>query len=69
LDAAEIAPAGLLSAPLAAQSVQAVHSSPEVIWLVILMQVRFAPSLRNVEGLLFERRIDLCHGKLRLRRN
>ena len=37
------------------------HSSPEVIRLVVLMYVRFPLSLRNVEDLLFERGIDLCH--------
>lgn len=38
------------------------HSSPEVIRLVVLMYVRFPLSLRNVEDLLHERGIDLCHG-------
>lgn len=37
------------------------HSSPEVIRLVVLIYVRFPLSLRNVEDLLFERGIDLCH--------
>ena len=37
------------------------HSSPEVIRLVVLMYVRFPLSLRNVEDLLFERGIDICH--------
>ncbi len=37
------------------------NSSPEVIRLVILMYVRFPLLLRNVEDLLFERGIDLCH--------
>jgi putative transposase len=36
-------------------------SSPEVIRLVVLMYVRFPLSLRNVEDLLFERGIDICH--------
>ena len=35
--------------------------SPEVIRLVVMMYVRFPLSLRNVEDLLFERGIDLCH--------
>ncbi len=35
------------------------HSSPEVIRLAVLMYVRL--SLWNVEGLLFERGIDLDH--------
>lgn len=42
------------------------HSSPEVIRLVVMMYVRFPLSLRNVEGLLFERGIDLCHETVRL---
>lgn len=42
------------------------HSSPEVIRLVVLMYVRFPLSLRNVEDLLHERGIDLCHETVRL---
>ncbi|HJQ16393.1 MAG TPA: IS6 family transposase [Allosphingosinicella sp.] len=42
------------------------HSSPDVIRLVVLMYVRFPLSLRNVEDLLFERGIDLCHETVRL---
>jgi len=42
------------------------HSSPEVIRLVVMMYVRFSLSLRNVEDLLFERGIDLCHETVRL---
>ncbi len=42
------------------------NSSPEVIRLVVLMYVRFPLSLRNVEGLLFERGIDLSHETIRL---
>jgi putative transposase len=42
------------------------HSSPEVIRLVVLMYVRFPLSLRNVEDLLYERGIDLCHETVRL---
>ena len=37
------------------------NSSPEVIRLVVMMYFRFQLSLRNVEDLLFERGIDLCH--------
>jgi putative transposase len=40
-------------------------SSPEVIRLVVLMYVRYPLSLRNVEDLLFERGIDLCHETVR----
>jgi putative transposase len=36
-------------------------SSPEVIRLVVMMYVRFPLNLRNVEDLLFERGIDICH--------
>ena len=42
------------------------NSSPEVIRLVLMMYVRFPLSLRNVEDLLFERGIDLCHEKVRM---
>lgn len=42
------------------------HSTPEVIRLVVLMYVRFPLSLRNVEDLLFERGIDICHETVRL---
>jgi putative transposase len=37
-----------------------------VIRLVVLMYVRFPLSLRNVEDLLFERGIDVCHETVRL---
>jgi putative transposase len=33
--------------------------------MVVLMYVRFPLSLRNVEDLLFERGIDLCHETVR----
>ena len=42
------------------------YSSPEVIQLVVMMHVRFPLSLRNVEDLLFERGIDLCHETVRI---
>lgn len=42
------------------------NSSPEVIWLVVMMCVRFPLSLRNVEDLLIERRIDICRETVRL---
>jgi putative transposase len=41
------------------------NSSPEVIRLVVLMYVRFPLSLRNVEDLLFERGIEICHETVR----
>ncbi len=37
-----------------------------MIRLVVLMYVRFPLSLRNVEDLLFERGIDICHETVRL---
>ena len=42
------------------------NSSPDVIRLVVMMYVRFPLSLRNVEDLLFERDIDICHETVRL---
>ena len=42
------------------------HSSPEVIRLVVMLYVRFPLSWRNVEDLLFERGIDVCHETVRL---
>ena len=42
------------------------NSSPEVIRLVVMMYVRFPLSLRNVEDLLYERGIDICHETVRL---
>ena len=41
-------------------------SSPEVIRLVVMMYVKYPLSLRNVEDLLFERGIDICHETVRL---
>ena len=41
------------------------NSSPKVIRLVVMMYVRFPLSLRNVEDLLFERGIDICHETVR----
>ena len=42
------------------------NSSPEVIRLVVMMYVKYPLSLRNVEDLLFERGIDICHETLRM---
>jgi transposase-like protein len=36
-------------------------TSPEIIRLAVMMYVRFPLSLRNVEDLLQERGIDICH--------
>ena len=41
------------------------NSSPEIIRLVVMMDVKFPLSLRNVEDLLHERGIDLCHETVR----
>src|SRR5277367_4499258 len=41
-------------------------SSPEVIRLVVMMYVKYPLSLRNVEDLLAERGIDICHETVRL---
>src|SRR3989337_2423025 len=41
------------------------NSSPEVIRQVVMMYVRFPLSLRNVEDLLLERGIDICHETVR----
>ncbi len=40
-------------------------TSPEIIRLAVMMYVRFPLSLRNVEDLLQERGIDICHKTVR----
>jgi len=40
-------------------------SSPEVIRLVVMLYVKFPLSLRNVEDLLHEHGIDICHETVR----
>ena len=40
-------------------------SSPEVIRPVVMVYVRYPLSPRNVEDLLFERGIDICHATVR----
>jgi putative transposase len=42
------------------------NSSPEVIRLTVMMHIRYPHSLRQVEDLLFERSIDICHETVRL---
>ncbi len=37
------------------------NSSPEIIRLAVMMYIRYPLSLRQVEDLLFERGIDICH--------
>ena len=41
------------------------NSSPEIIRLTVMMYVRYPLSLRQVEDLLFERGIDVCHETVR----
>ena len=41
------------------------NSSPEVNRLAVLMYVKYSLSLRNVEDLLHERGIDICHETVR----
>jgi len=41
------------------------NSSPEVIHAAVMLYIRFPLSLRNVEDLLFERGIDICHETVR----
>ena len=41
------------------------NSSPEVIRLTVMMYVRYPLSLRQVEDLLSERGIDICHETVR----
>jgi len=52
--------------PKPASPFRYLNYSPEVIRLVVMMYVRFPLSLRNVEDLLSERGIDLCHETVRL---
>ena len=40
-------------------------TSPEIIRLAVMMYIRFPLSLRNVEDLLLERGIDICHETIR----
>ena len=46
---------------MARSSFRYFKTSPEVIQLSVMMYVRFPLSLRNVEDLLRERGIDICH--------
>ena len=41
------------------------NSSPEVIRLAVMLYVKYPLSLRNVEDLLAERGIDICHETVR----
>ena len=40
-------------------------TSPEIIQLAVMLYVRFPLSLRNVEDLLHERGVDVCHESVR----
>ena len=42
------------------------NSSPEVIRLTVVLYIRYPLSLRQVEDILFERGIDICHETVRL---
>ena len=41
------------------------NSSPEVIRLTVMMHIRYPLSPRQVEDLMFERGIDICHEAVR----
>ena len=41
-------------------------TSPEVIHLAVMMYIRYPLSLRQVEDIVFERGIDICHETVRL---
>jgi putative transposase len=41
------------------------NSSPEVIRLTVMLYIRYPLSLRQVEDLLFERGLDICHESVR----
>ena len=41
------------------------NSSSEIIRLTVMMYIRYRLSLRQVEDLLFERGIDICHEAVR----
>ena len=45
------------------------NSSPEVICLAVMRCIRYPLSLRQVEDILFERGIDICHATVRFRWN
>jgi putative transposase len=42
-----------------------VSTSPEIIRVAVMLYVRFPQSLRNVEDLLHERRIEISHETVR----
>jgi transposase-like protein len=48
-----------------AQSLRYFNSSPEIIRLTVMMYIRYPLSRRQVEDLLFDRGIDICHETVR----
>ena len=54
-----------LSLPAMRNPFRYFKSSPEVIRLVVMMYIRYPLSLRQVEDILFERGIDICHETVR----
>lgn len=60
-----LAPAGVVSAAMR-NPFSRFKSLPEVIRLVVMMYVKYPLSLRNVEDLLHERGIDICHETVHL---
>jgi putative transposase len=49
----------------AANPFRCFNSSPEVIRMAVMLYVRYPLSLRNVEDLLSERGVDICHETVR----
>jgi putative transposase len=49
----------------AANPFRCFNSSPEVIRMAVMLYVRYPLSLRNVEDLLAERGVDVCHETVR----
>ena len=43
------------------------NSSPEISRLTVMLYIRYPLALRQVEDLLFERGIDICHETVRSR--
>ena len=59
-------PPSELSSPLGMQNpFRYFNSSPEIIRLAVMMYIRYPLSLRQVEDILFERGIDICHETVR----
>jgi hypothetical protein len=56
---------GTVHSPANAESLLHFNISPEVIRLTVMMYVHYPLSLRQVEDLLSERGIDICHDTVR----